>query len=374
MDVRQGDRYDFNVHARTPTQGLKLKVELLSASGAVLGSVLLDGIGSDWQKHSTTLTATGTELKGKLRITLVGSGAVDVDMVSLFPQRTWKNRAGGLRADVVQLLADMKPGFFRFPGGCIVEGSELDKRYQWKNTIGPIEERPILINRWNSEFKHRSTPDYFQTFGLGFFEYFQLCEDIGAAPLPILNCGMACQFNSGELVPVNELEPYIQDVIDLSWFDNLNVVATPNYHAQRLFSRNRGDVSLPVALTDRRPAPPPTGRVGLATYRTSAEFKDIQVTGRGRDTFEAELRGEIILKVVNSRAAAAEAHLRLNGIQRIAPDIQATVLTGDPDEVNSMEEPDRLWPVPVTLRAESPEINHIFPPHSLTVLRVGTPN
>ena len=144
-------------------------------------------------------------------------------MVSLFPQKTWKNRPGGLRADMVQMLADLKPGFLRFPGGCIVEGSQLDRRYQWKNTIGPIADRKLIINRWNYEFKHRPTPDYFQSFGLGFFEFFQLCEDIGAAPLPILNCGMACQFNSGELVPLDQLDPYIQDALDLIEFANGDV-------------------------------------------------------------------------------------------------------------------------------------------------------
>jgi alpha-L-arabinofuranosidase len=108
----------------------------------------------------------------------------------------------------------------RFPGGCIVEGSQLDRRYRWKNTIGPIEERKLIVNRWNYEFIHRPTPDYFQSFGLGFFEFFQLCEDIGCEPLPILNCGMACQFNSGELCPLDQLEPYIQDALDLVEFAN----------------------------------------------------------------------------------------------------------------------------------------------------------
>ena len=126
----------------------------------------------------------------------------------------------GLRVDMVQKLADLKPGFMRFPGGCIVEGSDLSRRYQWKTTIGPIEDRKLVINRWNYEFKHRPAPDYFQSFGLGFFEFFQLCEDIGAEPLPILNCGMACQFNSGELVPVDELKAYIQDALDLIEFAN----------------------------------------------------------------------------------------------------------------------------------------------------------
>jgi alpha-N-arabinofuranosidase len=149
-----------------------------------------------------------------------GKGTLDLDFISLFPEDTWKHRPGGLRADMVQALADMHPGFMRFPGGCIVEGSVLERRYQWKNTIGPIEDRHLLINRWNYEFLHRPTPDYFQSFGLGFFEFFQLCEDIGASPLPILNCGMACQFNSGELCPIEELGPYIQDALDLVEFAN----------------------------------------------------------------------------------------------------------------------------------------------------------
>jgi alpha-L-arabinofuranosidase len=131
-----------------------------------------------------------------------------------------------MRADMVQMLADMKPGFIRFPGGCIVEGFDLSTRYQWKKTIGPIEERQLIINRWNAEFAHRPTPDYFQTFGLGFFEYFQLAEDIGAAPLPILNCGMACQFNSAEVVPLKEIDPYVQDALDLIEFANGDTSST----------------------------------------------------------------------------------------------------------------------------------------------------
>jgi alpha-L-arabinofuranosidase len=141
-------------------------------------------------------------------------------MISLFPDDTWKNRPGGLRADLVQLLADLKPGFLRFPGGCIVEGYELATRYQWKKTVGNIEDRKTIINRWNTEFKHRLTPDYYQSFGMGFFEYFQMAEDIGAEPLPILSCGMACQFNSAEVAPMDQLDPYIQDAIDLIEFAN----------------------------------------------------------------------------------------------------------------------------------------------------------
>jgi alpha-N-arabinofuranosidase len=125
-----------------------------------------------------------------------------------------------MRKDLVQLLAELKPGFLRFPGGCIVEGRDLSQRYQWKKTVGPAEDREVLINRWNTEFLHRPAPDYFQSFGLGFYEYFQLAEDIGATPLPILSCGMACQFNTAELVPMDQLDPHIQDALDLIEFAN----------------------------------------------------------------------------------------------------------------------------------------------------------
>jgi alpha-N-arabinofuranosidase len=144
----------------------------------------------------------------------------------LFPQDTWKGRKKGLRKDLVGLIEDLNPGFLRFPGGCIVEGRTLARRYQWKKTVGPIEDRTSLINRWNTEFNHRLTPDYYQSFGIGFFEYFQLSEDLGAEPLPILGCGMACQFNTGELVPMEELGPYIQDALDLIEFANGSIETT----------------------------------------------------------------------------------------------------------------------------------------------------
>ncbi|HEY6374107.1 MAG TPA: alpha-L-arabinofuranosidase C-terminal domain-containing protein, partial [Edaphobacter sp.] len=140
--------------------------------------------------------------------------------VSLFPVDTWKHRPNGLRKDLVQLLYDMHPGFIRFPGGCIVEGRQLTTRYRWKTTVGDIEKRQTIVNRWNDEFDQRPAPDYFQSFGLGFYEYFQLAEDIGAAPLPILNCGMACQFNSSETAALNQLDEYVRDALDLIEFAN----------------------------------------------------------------------------------------------------------------------------------------------------------
>ena len=149
-----------------------------------------------------------------------GAGAIDVDLVSLYPDDTFNHRKNGLRADLGQLLKDLHPGFIRFPGGCIVEGRYLDGRYRWKETIGAVSDRRLIVNRWNNEFVDKPAPDYYQSFGLGFYEYFLLAEDLGAEPLPILNCGMACQFNSSELAPMDQLEPYIQDALDLIEFAN----------------------------------------------------------------------------------------------------------------------------------------------------------
>jgi alpha-N-arabinofuranosidase len=176
--------------------------------------------GAGWTRLEKRLRPSVTDPKARLSLRITGKGTLDLDQVSLFPVRTWRNRPGGLRTDLVQLLADLQPGFVRFPGGCIVEGRHLETRYQWKATVGPARDRRLLVNRWNTEFKHRPAPDYYQSFGLGFFEYFQLCADLGAEPLPILNCGMACQFNSGELVPLDQLDPYVQDALDLIEFAN----------------------------------------------------------------------------------------------------------------------------------------------------------
>jgi len=220
MGVKKGEAYNFSAQIRNVSGSPTLRLELYSSKGALLDRVRLDQIPPGWHKHSAVLRPNATDAKAVLYVLVEGKGTLDLDFISLFPENTWKQRPGGLRADMVQALADLKPGFLRFPGGCIVEGSELDKRYQWKNTIGPVEYRPLLINRWNYEFLHRPAPDYYQTFGLGFFEYFQLSEDIGAEPLPILSCGLACQFNSGEACPLDELDPFIQDAIDLVEFAN----------------------------------------------------------------------------------------------------------------------------------------------------------
>lgn len=227
MGITKGDQYDFSVMARQlENSSLALNIELVNARGEKIGTATLTPAGKEWKKYQVSFTATATEPKASLNIITKGQGVADLDMISLFPKKTWKNRPNGMRADLVQLLADMKPGFLRFPGGCIVEGRTLEERFQWKKTIGPIEDRGYLINRWNTEFKHRLTTDYYQSFGLGFYEYFQLAEDIGAEPLPILNCGMACQFNTAEVVPLENLDPYVQDALDLIEFANGSVETT----------------------------------------------------------------------------------------------------------------------------------------------------
>ncbi len=225
MGIKNNLGYDFSLKYRTNADNIIIHVELVDENGKSIGGASLPAVrsGEDWKKTSHSFKATATTANAKLNIWLEGNGIIDLDMISLFPQDTWKSRPGGMRADMIQMLADMKPGFIRFPGGCIVEGFDLNQRYQWKKTIGPVEERQLIINRWNFEFAHRPTPDYFQTFGLGFFEYFQLAEDIGAEPLPILNAGMACQFNSAEVAQLSELDPYVQDALDLIEFANGDV-------------------------------------------------------------------------------------------------------------------------------------------------------
>lgn len=223
IGVTQGAKFTFSVYARSnATQPMSVTAEVFGANNRpVCAPATLSGFGNDWKKYSATIEATATDPKCRLTMTVKGVGTLDLDMVSLFPEETFMNRPNGLRADLGQLLKDMHPGFMRFPGGCIVEGRDLSQRYQWKTTIGDVSERKLIMNRWNVEFASpRNAPDYYESMGLGFFEYFQLCEDIGAKPLPILNCGMACQFNLAELVPLNQLDPYVQDALDLIEFAN----------------------------------------------------------------------------------------------------------------------------------------------------------
>lgn len=220
MGIKKNESYDFSISCANPLGITKIIAEIIDEEKKVIGSTSIEPRSGQWTSYETSFKVSATVEKAQLRLRFEGKGSIDIDFVSLFPQDTWKGRKKGLRKDLVRLIDDLNPGFLRFPGGCIVEGRTLERRYQWKKTVGPVADRTSLINRWNTEFNHRLTPDYFQSFGIGFFEYFQLAEDLGAAPLPILGCGMACQFNTGELVPMDELGPYIQDALDLIEFAN----------------------------------------------------------------------------------------------------------------------------------------------------------
>jgi hypothetical protein len=186
MGIKRNLRYDFSILYRQKAAHAKMYIELVNEKGTVIGSTTFipDQTGDEWHRGELSFIATATEPKAKLNIWFEGNGVLDLDMVSLFPGDTWKGRKGGLRADMVQMLSDMKPGFIRFPGGCIVEGRDLASRYEWKKTIGPVEERKLIINRWNNEIAGRPAPDYFQSFGLGFLNFFNWLKTSGQSHCP----------------------------------------------------------------------------------------------------------------------------------------------------------------------------------------------
>jgi len=235
IGVKQDEEYRFSVWARTMdnAKNAKIRVELVDVSSndeqQAFASQELIIDSSEWKKYSVILKPNKTFAKSVLRIFLTSRDGVDLEHVSLFPVDTWKGHENGLRKDLAQALYDMHPGVFRFPGGCIVEGTDLATRYNWKNSVGPVENRPLNENRWQYTFTHRFYPDYYQSYGLGFYEYFLLCEEIGAEPLPVVSCGLACQFQNDDPkahVPVSELGSYIQDALDLIEFANGDVTTT----------------------------------------------------------------------------------------------------------------------------------------------------
>ena len=229
IGVTKGEQYRFSVWAKAIKGNGTIRVQLIDEHSMgerqQFVEQSLDITSSDWKKYTLVLTPNQTMKKAKLRIFLKGQNSVALEHVSLFPVNTFKNRENGMRRDLAQALADLHPGVFRFPGGCIVEGTTLDTRYQWKNTIGPVENRPLNKNRWEDTFDFRYYPDYYQSYGLGFFEFFQLAEDIGAEPLPVLSVGLACQFQNGldAHAKMDELQPFIQDCLDLIEFANGDV-------------------------------------------------------------------------------------------------------------------------------------------------------
>ena len=232
IGLKAGEKYRFSVWARCVEAGKEasIRVEFIDRStmGEQQASVkeYITVNSTEWKKYEVEMTAAVTDPKAVLRIFLRGDNAVDLEHISLFPKDTWRGRENGLRKDLAQALYDLHPGLFRFPGGCIVEGTDLETRYQWKNTVGPVENRPLNENRWQYTFDYRFFSDYYQSYGLGFYEYFLLSEDIGAEPLPVLSYGLACQFqneNEEAHCPVDHLDEYIQDALDLIEFANGSV-------------------------------------------------------------------------------------------------------------------------------------------------------
>ena len=243
--VKKDQTYRFSLWARCP-QGDKGVLQVQLVDNDTMGEhqeftsndILVEG--KDWKKYTVTIKSTKTIDDAHLRLFLwheqgeafeAKLSPIDIEHVSLFPTDTWKGRENGMRKDLAQALNDLHPGVFRFPGGCIVEGTDLNQRYQWKNSVGPVENRPLNDNRWENTFPYRLYPDYHQSYGLGFFEFFQLCEDFGCEALPVLTCGLACQFQNETggkpdmeaHVAMDDLQPYIQDALDLIEFANGSV-------------------------------------------------------------------------------------------------------------------------------------------------------
>jgi alpha-L-arabinofuranosidase len=224
--VKAGEKYDFSLFAKQLSDSpIELSVSLQSLKGKALATGSVSTSSKGWRKYTATLTAIASNDTASLVILAKTNGKLAIDLISLFPEKTFKNRANGLRADLAQMLADVKPRFIRFPGGCLVHGDGLGNMYRWKNTIGPVQERKEQRNIWG----------YHQTAGLGYFEYFQFCEDIGAKPLPVLPAAVSCQNSGGtwqvggtgqKALPMDEMPDYIQEILDLIEWANGPVTST----------------------------------------------------------------------------------------------------------------------------------------------------
>ncbi len=227
IGVIKNKEYRFSVWARNLSGNSKIRVELVNTSSMgesqAVASQDLEIESNEWTKYELILKPNETNAKLKLRIFLRSGNPVDLEHISLFPVDTWNGHKNGMRKDLAQALYDLNPGVFRFPGGCIVEGTDLETRYDWKKSVGIVENRPLNENRWHYTFSHRLFPDYYQSYGLGFYEYFLLSEEIGAEPLPVVNSGLSCQYQNDHEsahVAIAALDSYIQDALDLIEFAN----------------------------------------------------------------------------------------------------------------------------------------------------------
>ena len=227
ISLKKGERYDFSLFARLPenSKGGKILVRLLDQAGKEVAQSAVHVSSKEWKQQRTVLIANADVRAAVLSLEPKLTGTVHLDMISLFPQNTFKGRKNGLRADLAQTLADLHPRFVRFPGGCVAHGDGVDNIYDWKGSIGALEERKPLRNLWG----------YHQTRGLGYHEYFLFCEDMGAEPVPVVAAGVPCQKSGtcshhsvGELgcggqqggIPMEEMPQYVQDVLDLIEYAN----------------------------------------------------------------------------------------------------------------------------------------------------------
>lgn len=231
ISLKKDESYRFSMKARSDLE-MPVKIELVTSDNNRIASGKLILHPSDkWKSYEVVLKADGTYSDAELRILPLSKGKIDIDMISLFPLNTFKGRQNGLRPDLAQTLADLKPRFVRFPGGCVAHGNGIDNIYDWKGSIGNLEDRKPLSNLWG----------YHQTRGLGYYEYFLFCEDIGAEPLPVLAAGVPCQnsstpsrFTKDDLthygqqqgIPMDSMASYIQDILDLIEYANGPVTST----------------------------------------------------------------------------------------------------------------------------------------------------
>jgi alpha-L-arabinofuranosidase len=207
MAIQKKAKYELSLFARCSDKFKgPLTVAIENASGRVCATGKIAGLTTDWKRFSCSLAARDNATSARLVLSAASPGTIWFDAVSLLPKKTWKDRPNGLRADLMGMLNDLKPSFVRFPGGCFVEGDVLRNAFRWKDTVGDIAGRPGHRNLWG----YRSTD------GLGYHEYLQMCEDLGADPMFVINCGMSHKGN----VPMDELEPWVQDALDAIEYAN----------------------------------------------------------------------------------------------------------------------------------------------------------
>jgi alpha-L-arabinofuranosidase len=214
IPLKKGDEYEFSFFAKNSDgKNRSILVKLVAPDGSTLAQASVPANARKWKKYTAVLVAANDAKDARLELQPQTAGRIMLDMISLFPKKTFKNRKNGLRPDLAATVAAIRPRFIRFPGGCVAHGDGLENIYRWKNTVGPLEARKPQPNIWR----------YHQSAGLGYFEYFQYCEDIGAQPLPVLAAGVPCQNSAigpkggGQQggIPMSEMDEYVQEILDL---------------------------------------------------------------------------------------------------------------------------------------------------------------